>query len=127
MHAAARALFAAFPVAFGVLSLARTRETATYLEGRGIAGALPVTLAVGSMLLAGGLMVLLGWHRFIGAGLLFLVLLPGAFALYPFWQAADPATRRTEAAQFLMTLGLAGASLFVAFYSSQPWPLSLGN
>ncbi len=127
MHLAGRILFSLFFIAFGVLHLVDTEGVGAYFATKGIAGPKPVAVATGLMLLTGGVLVLLGWTRFIGAGLLVLVLLPGAFALHPFWHETDPATRRSEMAQFFMTLALAGAALFFAYYGYQSWPHSLGG
>ena len=71
--------------------------------------------------------ILLGWHRFIGAGLVFLVLFPAGWALHPFWKESDPVARQNELAQFLKALALSGAALFMAFYGGTVWPLSLGG
>lgn len=127
MHLGGRILFALCFIVFGVRHLARLSDSAAYLGRKGVPGPKPVAVVTGLMLLAGGVLVLLGWRRFVGAGLLFLVLFPGAFALHPFWTEADPDARRRALAQFLMMLALAGAALFVAFYGYQPWPLSLGG
>lgn len=127
MHLAGRVLFSLFFIVFGLSHLVDLRGAAGFLERRGVPGPRPVAVVSGLMLLLGGGLVLLGWHRFIGAGLLFLVLFPGAFALHPFWAEHDPALRRSKLAQFCMTLGLAGAALFIAFYGYQPWPLSVGG
>lgn len=127
MHFAGRVLFGSFAVVFGVLHLVRTRPVAGYFERKQIPGAGPVAIVTGLMLLVGGLLVSLGWHRFIGAGLLFLVLFPGAWALHPFWKETDPNRRLSELAQFFMTLALAGAALFFAYYGYDAWPMSLGG
>ena len=127
MHLTGRILFSLFFIAFGLTHLARPREIASYLERKRVPGPRPVAFATGIMLVAGGLMVLFGWSRFIGAGLLFLVLFPGAFALHPFWNETDPVTRLSERAQFFMTLALAGAALLVAYYGHTWWPMSVAN
>lgn len=127
LHLAGRVLFGLFFLIFGLIHLLDTGAAARYLERKGIAGPKPAAVASGLMLLVGGVLVVLGWHRFIGAGLLFLVLLPGAFALHPFWHEGDPAKRRASAAQFLMMLGLAGAALVIAVHGGQSWPFSLGG
>jgi uncharacterized membrane protein YphA (DoxX/SURF4 family) len=128
MHLAGRILFSSFFVAYGLHHLVlRPSEIAAYLERKQIPGPRPVAFATGVMLLAGGLMVLLGWRRFIGAGLLFLVTFPGAFALHPFWRELEPATRQAERAEFFMTLSLAGAALIVGFYGHTLWPMAVAN
>lgn len=127
MHVTGRILFTSFPLIFGLTHLVRPRDATAYLERRGVPGAMPVAIYTGLMLVAGSLMVLLGWHRFIGAGLLFLVLFPGAFALHAFWNEPDAHARRSERAQFFMTLALAGGSLIVGFYGHLEWPLAVGH
>ncbi len=127
MHLTGRVLFSLFFLVFGLSHLVRLPQAAAYLGRKGVPGARPVAVVTGLMLALGGAFVLIGWSRFIGAGLLFLVLFPGAFALHPFWSERDPTAHRSEMAQFFMTLGLAGSALVVAFYGYQPWPFSLGG
>ncbi len=127
LHLAGRVLYALFPIVFGAVLLLDLMEASRFLEQKAVAGPRVVGGAAGLMLLVGGVLVAAGWHRFVGAGLVFLVLVPGAWALFPFWHAADPAVRRAEMAQFLMMVGLAGGALFTAFYGYQEWPLSLGG
>ncbi len=127
MHLAGRIGFSLFFIIFGLTHLLRPAEVVQYFRRKDVPGPRPVTFATGVMLLAGGVLVLLGLSRFIGAGLLFLVLFPGAFALHPFWRETDPAIRLSERAQFFMTLGLAGASLLVGYYGYTWWPLAVAN
>ncbi len=126
-HLGGRVLFSLFFVLFGLQHLLRPAEIVEYFRRKGIPGPRPVAFATGVMLTAGGATVLTGWSRFVGAGLLLLVLFPGAFALHAFWHETDPATRLSERAQFFMTLGLAGAALFVAYYGYDVWPASVAN
>jgi uncharacterized membrane protein YphA (DoxX/SURF4 family) len=125
MHLAGRICFSLFFIVFGLNHLFGSRQVVGYFQRKDVPGPRPVAVATGLMLLVGGLLVLTGWSRFIGAGLLFLVLFPGAFALHPFWRETDPATRLSERAQFFMTLALAGAALLVGYYGHTWWPLAV--
>lgn len=127
MHLVGRILFASFAIFFGLRHLIGMRVTARFLESREVPGPKPVAFVTGIMLLVGGTFVLLGWHRFIGAGLLFLVLFPGGWALHAFWTESDPADRMDQMGHFMKTVALAGAALIFAYYAAGPWPLSLGN
>jgi uncharacterized membrane protein YphA (DoxX/SURF4 family) len=127
MHFVGRVLFSSFMVLFGLRHLFDLRASAAFLERKHVPGPIPVSVVAGLMLTVGGGFVLLGWHRFIGAGLLFLVLFPGAWALHPFWNETDPQVRHDEMGQFFKTLGLAGAALLIAHYGGAAWPLSVGN
>ena len=82
---------------------------------------------MGLMMLVGGVFILLGWHRFIGGGLVFLAIFPAGWALHPFWKEQDPAKRLEEMAHFFKALAMAGAALLVAYYGGAYWPLSLGH
>lgn len=125
MHLVGRIGFSLFFIAFGLNHLLSPGEVVTYFRRKDVPGPRPVAAATGLMLLAGGVLVLTGWSRFIGAGLLFLVLFPGAFALHPFWRETDPAARLSERAQFFMTLALAGAALVIGYYAHTQWPLAI--
>lgn len=125
MHLVGRIGFSLFFIVFGLNHLLSPGEVVGYFRDKEVPGPRPVAAATGLMLLAGGVLVLTGWSRFIGAGLLFLVLFPGAFALHPFWRETDPATRLSERAQFFMTLALAGAALMIGYYAHTQWPLAI--
>ncbi|UCD23161.1 MAG: DoxX family protein [Gemmatimonadota bacterium] len=126
MHLASRILFSLFLVVFGLMHLVSPR-IAEYFGTKEIPGPRVVAWAMGVMVLVGAVFVAIGYYRFIGAGLIFLALFPAGWALHPFWKETDPAVRLTEMAQFFKVLALAGAALFVAFYSNTVWPLSLGG
>jgi putative oxidoreductase len=81
----------------------------------------------GILILVGSVLIILGWHRFIGAGLLFIFLAPTAFIMHAFWKETDPMAKMGEMVHFLKDLGLAGAALLIAFYARYPWPMSLGG
>jgi uncharacterized membrane protein YphA (DoxX/SURF4 family) len=126
MHLSGRVLFSLFLVVFGLMHLF-SPKIAEYFGTKEIPGPRVVAWAMGAMVLVGAVFLLLGWHRFIGAGLVFLALFPAGWALHPFWKETDPAIRLTEMAQFFKVLALSGAALFMAFYGGTVWPLSLGG
>jgi uncharacterized membrane protein YphA (DoxX/SURF4 family) len=126
MHLTGRILFSLFLIVFGLMHLASPR-IAEYFGTKEIPGPRVVAWAMGVMVLVGAVFVAIGYYRFIGAGLIFLALFPAGWALHPFWKETDPAVRLTEMAQFFKVLALAGAALFMAFYSNTVWPLSLGG
>jgi putative oxidoreductase len=86
-----------------------------------------LTALNGVMIVVGGVLVLLGWHRFIGAGLLVIAVLPAPFLLHAFWKETDPVLKTSETLHFLKDLALAGAALLIAAYSGAAWPMSLGG
>ena len=126
MHLSGRLLFSLFLVVFGVMHLF-SPKIAEYFGTKEIPGPRVVAWAMGVMVLVGAVFLLLGWHRFIGAGLVFLALFPAGWALHPFWKETDPAVRLTEMAQFFKVLALSGGALFMAFYGGTVWPFSLGG
>lgn len=80
----------------------------------------------GLMLLVGGLSLLLGFHPRIGAGILFLFLVPVAFVMHAFWKETDPMQRAGQRAHFWKNLTLAGAMLYVIANTAWPWPFAVG-
>ena len=79
------------------------------------------------MMWVGAVLIALGWHRFIGAGLVILFLLPVSFRIHNYWNVADPAMRAIDQVQFWKNVALMGAALFIAAYSGPSWPMSLGH
>lgn len=125
MHVVGRVLFCTLFIMSGMNHLMQMESMKQYAASKGVpAPGLMVPLS-GLMILAGGLMVLLGWHRFIGAGLLFLFLVPTAFIMHAFWKEEDPQARMNEMTHFMKDLALAGGALLIAYYAGEVWPMSL--
>jgi uncharacterized membrane protein YphA (DoxX/SURF4 family) len=127
MHLIGRILFALVFIGSGFGHLMQLDNTATYAKSKGVPAPKAAAAVTGLMIIAGGLSIALGWHRFIGAGLLVVFLLPAAFMMHAFWNVQDPMARQNEMAHFMKDIALAGAALFIAFYAGHPWPLSLGG
>ena len=68
LHLVGRILFSLFLIVFGLMHLFSPR-VAEYFDSKEIPGPRVVASAMGVMVLVGGVFLLLGWHRFIGAGL----------------------------------------------------------
>jgi putative oxidoreductase len=70
----------------------------------------------GVVIIAGGLMVILGIWADLGALLIAGFLFLTAFIIHRFWRVADPQMRQMEQVQFSKDIALAGAAL-VIFYT----------
>ncbi len=127
MHLIGRVLFSMLFIGSGLNHLLKVNDMAAYAQIKGMPAPKAATVISGLMILVGGILVLLGWHRFIGAGLIVLFLLPSAFLMHAFWKETDAAMMQVEMSHFMKDLALLGAALFFAFYSGMPWPMSLGG
>jgi uncharacterized membrane protein YphA (DoxX/SURF4 family) len=127
MHLVGRIFVAYIFVKSGIGHLTNFNATVGYAQSKAVPLAKFGVGLTGVMIIAGGLLVALGWHRFIGAGLLFVFLLPAAIIMHGFWKETDPMARAMEQVQFNKDIALAGASLLIAYYAGWPWPLSLGG
>jgi uncharacterized membrane protein YphA (DoxX/SURF4 family) len=126
MHLVGRILFSLIFIASGLNQLLKVNDYAAYARSKGLPAAKASAVVSGLMILVGGVFVLLGWHRFIGAGLIFVFLVLSSVTMHQFWKERDPLTMQNEMAHFMKDLALAGAALFIAYYGGTPWPMSLG-
>jgi uncharacterized membrane protein YphA (DoxX/SURF4 family) len=127
MHLVGRILFSMIFIASGIGHLLQLEATAAYAQSKGLPAPKLAASLSGVMILIGGALVLIGWTRFIGAGLLVLFLLPTAFLMHPFWKETDQMAKQNEMAHFMKDVSLAGAALLIAYYAGPWWPLSLGG
>ncbi|HET7039083.1 MAG TPA: DoxX family protein [Gemmatimonadales bacterium] len=126
-HLVGRLLLGYIFVTSGWTHLTRTGPMTGYASSKGVPAPRFFVLLTGVMIFVGAALIILGWHRFIGACLLILFLLPVAFIMHAFWKETDPMARMNEQIHFQKDLGLAGAAILIAYYAGQPWPLSLGG
>ena len=127
MHLLGRILFSAICIGSGLNHLFKLDQVAGYAAANGVPAPKTSTVVTGLMILAGGVMVLLGWRRFIGAGLLVIFLPIVAVMIHAFWRRDDPMARANDQAHFMKNLALAGAALLVAFWAGDSWPMSLSG
>ncbi len=127
MHLVGRILFAMVFIASGIGHLTNMSGMVGYAQSKGAPAPKIMVPLTGVVIIIGGVLVVLGWHRFIAAGLLFLFLVPTAFIMHAFWKVTDPMAKMGEMVHFQKDLALAGAALVFAFYSGWSWPMSLGG
>jgi putative oxidoreductase len=106
-----RILFVGIFIMSAIGHLTKADAMAPYAASKGVPAAKASVILTGLMLLAGGLSILLGLYMEIGAGLLFLFLLPTAFIMHNFWTIQEPQQRQLDQAMFEKDLSMAGAAL----------------
>ncbi len=127
MHLVGRILFSIVFIMSGINHFTQMNMMVGYATAKKAPAPKVTVPLTGAVSLIGGVLVLLGWHRFIGAGLLFLFMLSTAFMIHAFWKETDPMAKAGEMAHFMKDLALGGAALLIAFYSGPEWPMSLGG
>ncbi len=127
MHVVGRVLFAMIFIMSGMNHLMKANDMTGYAQSKGLPAPKAAVLGSGLMILIGGVLVLLGWHRFIGAGLIAIFLVSAAFIFHAFWKETDPMAKTNEMGHFMKNMALAGAALLLAFYSASVWPASIGG
>ncbi len=127
MHLAGRIMFSMIFIMMGVMHLAKPQGLTAYAESQGTPAARLSVYVTGLMILIGGILLALGWHRFIGAGLIAIFLVVAAVTMHTFWRVTDEQERNHQMAHFFKNIALAGAALLVAYWSGGPWPMSVGG
>ena len=126
-HLIGRILFAMIFIGSGIGPFTQRNAMVGYARSRSAPWPTFSVPFTGLMSLVGGLTIALGWHRFIGAGLLVIFMLWTSYYIHHFWTDTDPMARMNERVHFQKNLALAGGALLIAYYSGGYWPLSLGG
>ena len=125
-----RIVFSFFFIYSGFNHLTKLSIYAQYAGASGVPAPTVLTALSGLMLLAGGLMILLGVKPGWGALLIALFLIPAAFTVHKFWGIADPMMAANQAAHFWKNIALTGACLMIfalATIFPARWPYSIGG
>lgn len=125
IHVAGRVLFSMIFITSGIRHLMKADGMTGYAQARGVPAPKATVMLSGLMILVGGVLVLIGWHRFIGAGLIAIFLIPASFIFHPFWQETDPMAKMNQMTHFMKNMALLGAALLLAFYAGSFWPASI--
>lgn len=127
MHLVGRVLLSMIFLSSGTMHFVQMNNMVGYATSKGLPMPKVAVPLSGAMIVVGGLFIALGWHRFIGAGLVFIFTVLSAFFMHAFWKEKDPMARMSEQVHFMKDLGLGGGALFMAYYAGYPWPLSIGG
>jgi uncharacterized membrane protein YphA (DoxX/SURF4 family) len=100
---------------------------AGYAASRKVPSPKVAVVVSGITVWAGAILIALGWHRFIGAGLVILFLVSVDFKMHNYWTDTDANARMLNRVNFWKNVGLAGAALFIAANSGPEWPMSLAR
>jgi uncharacterized membrane protein YphA (DoxX/SURF4 family) len=113
---AGRVLFVGYFISMGMSHLLNFGEHSALLARKGVPLPRAATVLTVVMMVGGGTLVLLGWHRQIGAALLFGIIFPAPFFLHRFWNETDSYLRLSEFAHMTKDFSLAGAA-FILFFA----------
>jgi putative oxidoreductase len=127
MHLGSRVIFAIAMMMLSAGHFTSTDALAGYAAAKKTPAPKAAVVVSGLMMWTGAILIALGWHRFIGAGLVILFLIPVSFKIHDYWNVTDPGMRLIDRVQFWKNLGIVGAALFIAVYSGPEWPMSLGH
>jgi putative oxidoreductase len=102
----------------------RSRSMMTgYSASKGVPYPEAVVTGTGTMLMLGGLSLLVGVKPKFGAALISAFLLGVTPKMHDFWRLSDPQQRIGEQVNFLKNIGLLGGALLAAAMP-EPWPAS---
>lgn len=124
-----RLIVGAFFLMNAMNHLRHTQMLTGYAASKGVPAPKLAVVGTGLQILVGGLMVLVGWHVWVGALILVLFLVPVAFTMHNFWAIQDAQTRLIETIQFWKNLAIAGALLMImALHYATAWnPLAVSR
>lgn len=98
-------------------------NTIGYAAAQGVMFPKLVVPAAGILAGVGGLMVALGYHTRLGAGLLVAFLVPVTLTMHNFWTVSDPMMAAIQQAMFAKNLSILGGVLLVAYFGAGPFSL----
>jgi putative oxidoreductase len=127
MHLGARIIYALSVMVLSMGHFSATDTVAGYAAAKQTPAPRAAVLFSAIMLWAGAILIVLGWHRFIGAGLVILFLVPVSLKIHPYWSVSDPSQRMLDRIQFWKNVSLAAGALFFAVYARFDWPMALGG
>jgi putative oxidoreductase len=97
------------------------KQTIGYAASQGV----PLTsIAVplsGVVAIAGGLLILLGYHAKLGAWLIVLFLVPVSLMMHKFWTVQDPMMAQIQMVLFMKNVSMLGGALLISHFGAGPF------
>jgi putative oxidoreductase len=119
-----RMLLGGFFTYYGVNHFLNLAAMTQYTAAKGVPFPELAVLVSGTLILVGGLSVLLGLWPQIGAASLGLFLIVVTPVMHNFWDISDPGQRMVELGNFMKNIALLGGVLLMMGVP-RPWPYSL--
>ena len=120
---AGRALLGGYVLYSGVHHFRNRSMMTGYSASKGVPYPEAAVTGTGTMLMLGGLSLLMGVKPKLGAALVGAFLLGVTPKMHDFWTVTDPQQRTGEQVNFLKNIGLLGGALLAAAMP-EPWPAS---
>ncbi len=121
-----RILYGGFFLISGANHFLKMSSYKPFVASKGVPAPTLAVVGSGSLILLGGLSVLLGFWPYIGLLLIVIFLLGATPPMHSFWKLTDPMARMNDQINFMKNVALLGAALAMAAIP-QPWPFSLGR
>lgn len=116
-----RILISALFLVSGVLKVIFYENFVKYMESAGMTF-IPFFLVAAAIIeILGGLSLLFGYKARLGAGILFLYLIPVTLIFHQFWMEADPAVHQLQLFSFLRNLAIMGGLLNIVCTGVGGW------
>lgn len=96
-----------------------------YAEAKGVPFPRLSVVVSGSVLVLGGLAIILGVFPLLGAAAIAVFLLVVTPTIHDFWSVDDPDQRQAELNNFLKNAALFGAALLIVSIGGTAWPYAL--
>ena len=119
-----RAVFGGYFVYNGLNHFLNHQQMSGYAASKGVAAPDVAVPATGTMLLAGGMSVLLGYRPRLGLLALIAFLIPTSLQMHGFWDVESPEQQMTEMVNFLKNMALVGAAMTMMEFPDR-WPVSV--
>lgn len=108
-----RILFGGMFIYSGIKHFSAHKTYTSYAQSKNVPNAGIATWITGSIMLLGGIGVVLGLYTTISLWLIIVFLVPTTFWMHAFWKESDPGARAEAIVSFKTNMALVGAALMM--------------
>ena len=123
----ARILYGGFFLMKGINRFSKRTICAQSAAAKKVPAPMVAVLGSGSLVMVGGLSILLGLYPEIGLWLIVAYLVGVTPVMHNFWSVSDPNQKAMEMVQFTKNVALLGATLMMVVFTNflGPWPFRM--
>jgi putative oxidoreductase len=121
-----RLLYGGFFLVSGLDHFRKLGTMAPYAAAKGVPAPKLAVTGSGTLIILGGLSIILGFRPEWGVLLLSLFLVPTSFSMHSFWADTDPQMRQHNLINFTKNIALLGAAWMILLIPT-PWAMSVGG